>query len=210
MNQITRDELSHILADMKEMWATLRDIAMTAPGAAATIGTRMELPEVIDMVFEQAGLAPSETGDIPRNLADRLKLMERIVKGCDGQSTRQIVMYTMDILRSQRSEKVESDPLGEEPRHFELARTRMLRKRIADIVATHDAFVADPNNKARAYELRDAVDRARGIGLTKAERAIEQDYDCPHAAPHRYCAVCKVDPCPLGFKHKDHRSNERT
>lgn len=44
----------------------------------------------------------SETGDIPKNLAERLKLMERIVKGCGGQSTRQIVMYTMDILRSQR------------------------------------------------------------------------------------------------------------
>lgn len=48
----------------------------------------------------KAYAAPSETGDIPKNLTERLKLMERIVKGCDGQSTRQIVMYTMDVLRS--------------------------------------------------------------------------------------------------------------
>jgi hypothetical protein len=58
--EITREELALILADMKTMWASLRDIAMTAPGAAATISTRMELPQVIDMVFEQAGLASSE------------------------------------------------------------------------------------------------------------------------------------------------------
>jgi len=107
------------------------------------------------------------------------------------------------------SEKGESDPLGEQPTYFEMARTRNMRKTIADIVATHDAFVADSKNPARAYELRDAIDRARAIGLTRAEMMGYQDYDCPHAAPHRYCETCKVDPCPLGFKNKHHRSNER-
>jgi len=27
--------------------------------------------------------------------------------------------------------------------------------------------------------------------------------DCPHADPHRYCAECVVDPCPIGFGKKD-------
>lgn len=27
--------------------------------------------------------------------------------------------------------------------------------------------------------------------------------DCPHADPHRYCAVCPVDPCPIGLEQEN-------
>lgn len=31
------------------------------------------------------------------------------------------------------------------------------------------------------------------------EAADQGQKACPHAAPHVYCAVCPVDPCPLGL-----------
>lgn len=47
---------------------------------------------------------------------------------------------------------------------------------------------------ARCQAERDAL-RAEALRML-CEVRFE---DCPHAAPHRYCAECPVQPCPIGL-----------
>jgi hypothetical protein len=59
--RITNDELDAILAEVKEMWAALIDVARMVPGSADIVEPRSKLPEVVAMVFDQAKVVSSET-----------------------------------------------------------------------------------------------------------------------------------------------------
>jgi len=62
LQPFSRQQLDSVLADLKEMWGALADLAMSVPGAKEVIGPRKDLPETIDMIFAQAATnaAPHE------------------------------------------------------------------------------------------------------------------------------------------------------
>ena len=55
--------------------------------------------------------------------------------------------------------------------------------------AEADSGAGSPDRRAA---LRECADMLRMLCESRFE-------DCPHAAPHRYCAQCPVDPCPIGL-----------
>lgn len=52
-------------------------------------------------------------------------------------------------------------------------------------------------NASYRMAMRECADALRMLCEARFE-------DCPHAAPHRYCAECPASPCPIGLgKPKD-------
>jgi len=70
MSQITREELAEILADTKQMWEALAAVALQVPGTSEIVRPRAKLPQVIDMVFEQAASASSEIEPLKQAMTD--------------------------------------------------------------------------------------------------------------------------------------------
>ena len=64
---------------------------------------------------------------------------------------------------------------------------------------------ADSNgvsSRALPQATREKIDAT--LMLYEARR-VQRPFDCPHAAPFKFCETCKVDPCPLGLKQEGRR-----
>lgn len=97
-DRITNGELDEILADVKQMWEALGDVAMQVPAAREVVAPRRHLPQVIDMIFDQAKEAASDPGTekILRDLLDRIYKMN---------------LMAIPALRVTEQDKHSNDPL---------------------------------------------------------------------------------------------------
>lgn len=75
---------------------------------------------------------------------------------------------------------------------------QVVSKPIGDLAKQMDDVIPDGAEKSaglrKLLEAKDCLVRA-------ALEAPKQE-DCPHASPHRYCATCVSDPCPIGLGKK--------
>lgn len=75
-------------------------------------------------------------------------------------------------------------------------------KRLEELL-TSAAAIAGRRGADTAWERFVDSCRAEGVGQITARtyRVLPSDYtECPHAASHKFCAHCPVNPCPLGMR----------
>lgn len=88
-------------------------------------------------------------------------------------------------------------------KYFEYAhlpqKLQAVSKPIGDLAKQMDDLLPDGAEKSEG--LRKLLE-AKDCLVRSALDAPKQE-DCPHANPHRYCASCVADPCPIGLGQKD-------
>lgn len=71
---------------------------------------------------------------------------------------------------------------------------------ISTIATLAGKWQAEADSATGSYDRRATLRECADVLRMLCETRLE---DCPHAAPHRYCAACVVKPCPIGLGSND-------